>query len=1462
MNKMAVCQPITLVLAVVCTVFCCSVVSASPWEFKGRNGFGSLSQTNGDTDVGNGGTGGGDGGTGDGDELNMRYRRSLLQRLLKSRKEENLEDDVSDDSQSSQADDDDDDDDDSEDKDSEEEEENSEEEEEKENSEEEEEEEKASEEEEENENSEEEEEEQNSEKEEQNSEEEEQNSEEEEQNSEEEEEKENREEQEEEERENREEKEEERKDSEDDDDDDDDNDDDDDDDDDYKQNARSKRSTRRNQRNRKIRRKRRNRRIERAMEGVGGDDDDDGVEWRGKFITQLPPKSVHEEDTRKRNDTGEDRGDRHDREGGKVDVERLSPGSQNGSSNGSRYGNRGNNGGGAGGDGDGGDRDIGNNGGEVENRDNMHRGPGYQRRYDYGRGGSIDGAGGVVGVGARYYNGRGAGIKFARRHGSHHGGMTHGRYGGMRRGRHGNRHRSHHGGMHNSGRWGMRGRHHGRFRRMRGSRYGGMHYRDDHDEENNNDDGGESNGQYTSDGGFQGRMSPHEGRHRVMYHNREESRDDDSHDAGNGYHGGRHRVMHHRRDESRDNDSHDGGNGHHGGRHRVMHHGRGESRGDDSHDGGNGHHGGRHRVMHHGRGESRDDDSHDGGNGHHRGMHHSRDESHGNEDFREEFSQTNGENHGGCHSHHSHGGHHRHNHHHHQQQQQQHNHRHHGHRGHHSQSHHQQQQPEKQPEWDRPDGPDYRHKPASMSEYCYKRLLAGNRNYDPFCGVKSLPAGRHTTRDYQWSPIPVPPYDREGSKDSSISTENPATATATTTATPDRTWDPATPNDNPGDRTRRFRRSVHVTFGNDKSRSWWKGPNVCKNKTSDVTNVTDTDQQRHEVSYSKSCDQTFTTVRCTTTIVEDGEKMEEVEVMECCPGFSRTLIDYGCPTEMKLVDTFTFLQEHNLTNFLHALQSMGLEEDLKNENITMFAPINSGFTKGGKPIIPPKVKVRDEMQLKNVIIFSKSHEDKNLEDITDTLLNHIVPGLVKTTIMSNDEVLTTTSPLKTTIRVNTYYTPSKVVTANCVRVQSTNHQTKHGVVHIVEKVLDPVTGNMLDYIRSNPDLSDFDRVMAKAGLTDMLSNDGHMSVFAPTNSAFQKMEKRLFKQLLQGGNDCSNVILKNHLLPNVICSAPIVGNVRTPNILKELLHLTRDEAGKLFVNNAQMVVRDVITTNGVVHIIDEVLVPESAKNFLDIAKSKNADIFASMFNNREMYKKFSELKNVTVYLPTNNAMKVVQKLYGNTDISRNNELLNMLKYHITKGVHTWSRMYNNMELDTLDGDKKLRINEYARFSFNTKWTHTVQCVRTLAGPISTCNGIVYLVEKVLVPPESDVMTQLTKDPRLTSFVHALNKTGLLDKIQNKTKAFTVFAPTNDAFNRLNARQRETVESNPDILSPYIMDTFVCCASLESSNFRFRGNNVISCDNMATNGIVHIVDGVSTRRRPSFWQRFFSFDNIF
>lgn len=69
-------------------------------------------------------------------------------------------------------------------------------------------------------------------------------------------------------------------------------------------------------------------------------------------------------------------------------------------------------------------------------------------------------------------------------------------------------------------------------------------------------------------------------------------------------------------------------------------------------------------------------------------------------------------------------------------------------------------------------------------------------------------------------------------------------------------------------------------------------------------------------------------------------------------------------------------------------------------------------------------------------------------------------------------------------------------------------------------------------------------------------------------------------------------MLKNHLLSNVVCSAVIDSEAHTRNTLGNLLKLTRDDDDKLYVDGIQIISYDLMATNGVLYIIDDVMIPD------------------------------------------------------------------------------------------------------------------------------------------------------------------------------------------------------------------------------------------------------------------------------
>lgn len=128
-----------------------------------------------------------------------------------------------------------------------------------------------------------------------------------------------------------------------------------------------------------------------------------------------------------------------------------------------------------------------------------------------------------------------------------------------------------------------------------------------------------------------------------------------------------------------------------------------------------------------------------------------------------------------------------------------------------------------------------------------------------------------------------------------------------------------------------------------------------------------------------------------------------------------------------------------------------------------------------------------------------------------------------------------------------------VVTANCAEIKSSNNPTNAGLVHVVSRVLKPVEKTLAELIRSEPSLSMFSKgkrdrgsvlvmihfrylfykirgnphsnyitlnlmisVLENSNLTQMLEEHPHMTVFAPNNAAFEKMESGLRNKYLRG----------------------------------------------------------------------------------------------------------------------------------------------------------------------------------------------------------------------------------------------------------------------------------------------------------------------------------------------------------
>lgn len=129
---------------------------------------------------------------------------------------------------------------------------------------------------------------------------------------------------------------------------------------------------------------------------------------------------------------------------------------------------------------------------------------------------------------------------------------------------------------------------------------------------------------------------------------------------------------------------------------------------------------------------------------------------------------------------------------------------------------------------------------------------------------------------------------------------------------------------------------------------------------------------------------------------------------------------------------------------------------------------------------------------------------------------------------------------------------------------------------------------------TNPSFSTFTKAVEAAGLTETLAGAGNYTVFAPTDEAFAALPAGTLEELLKPENkEKLASILKYHVLPTEVVSSQIQpGEVATV----EGSNLTVDTAdGKVKVNGAEVVQADINGSNGVIHVIDQVILPPTAQ---------------------------------------------------------------------------------------------------------------------------------------------------------------------------------------------------------------------------------------------------------------------------
>ena len=126
--------------------------------------------------------------------------------------------------------------------------------------------------------------------------------------------------------------------------------------------------------------------------------------------------------------------------------------------------------------------------------------------------------------------------------------------------------------------------------------------------------------------------------------------------------------------------------------------------------------------------------------------------------------------------------------------------------------------------------------------------------------------------------------------------------------------------------------------------------------------------------------------------------------------------------------------------------------------------------------------------------------------LDEILKAHMVEGFLDTADVHDEDVFKSINGHD--IRMTVYNTyPQRAVMANCAKVTSRDHYSTNGVVHIVDKVMMPATKTLKEMVETDIQLSSLRAVLEKSDLLDTLAQPGQLTLLAPNNDAFGKLDQ-------------------------------------------------------------------------------------------------------------------------------------------------------------------------------------------------------------------------------------------------------------------------------------------------------------------------------------------------------------------
>jgi transforming growth factor-beta-induced protein len=419
---------------------------------------------------------------------------------------------------------------------------------------------------------------------------------------------------------------------------------------------------------------------------------------------------------------------------------------------------------------------------------------------------------------------------------------------------------------------------------------------------------------------------------------------------------------------------------------------------------------------------------------------------------------------------------------------------------------------------------------------------------------------------------------------------------------------------------------------------------------------------------------------------------------------------------------------------------------------------------------------------------------------------------------------------------------------------------------------DNPTQNIMGLVDGTTDFSTLKAAIDAAGLRATLETAGPFTVFAPTNAAFAEIDPAVLNYLLATPAELAKV-LTYHVVPSKVTSMQLSnGKVATVNGGE----VTVDLSNGVKINDATVTSADVMATNGVVHVINKVLLPANlvlpeSRSIVDlaIATPSLSTLVEAVSLFPDLATLLSSNGNFTVFAPDNDAFAALLKAVGQTKLSDVPKpvIEKILKHHVIPSA-------NLASTDLSDGQTaKSALGEDLKVSITTNGVF-IGGAQVTTADVKAGNGIIHLVKNVIVPPSMAPIVGSIVAPAYFN----VNFTTLIAAVENadpsvlttllgngpSNNGLTLFAPTNAAFTAAGITALPNQATLNAVLTYHLVDGTVKAADLPKTTtaapariatvggnvyLSNKGNGVflngstqvVATDIVGSNGVVHVIN---------------------